>query len=242
MATKVLIVNVDDLDGTESAEPGIIQTITFGLDGASFEIDLTGENEAELRTLLAPYVAAGRKAQGEAGRPAQRSAARSGITLDTKTVRAWARENGYEVNDRGRIPVEIQEAYRQAVMNGSTVTTPATPATISQSDVIESEEEAAKHYEELPVPKGREKNWHKREGSGCERTARIEEMTLLERVHTLTDFNLNVLGQMAGDRPTGKGGKIKGLGTSGTRLRNFEFIDDDHEITAFGRYAYAVRG
>ncbi|WP_443057840.1 histone-like nucleoid-structuring protein Lsr2 [Streptomyces sp. KLMMK] len=234
MATKVLVVNVDDLDGTESTEPGIIQTVTFGIDGTSYEIDLTGDNEAELRALLAPYIEAGRKAQGQAGR----KPVRSGDRLDKHAVRAWARENGYDVNAYGRIPEHIQVAYRQAV--GGTVT-PVTPATISHSSVIESEEEAAKHYQALPVPEGRESNWHKREGSGCERTARIEDMTLLERVHCLTGFNLKVLGQLTGDLPTGKDGKVKGLGTSGARLRNFEFIDDNDEVTAFGRYAYAVR-
>ncbi|AYG80013.1 Nucleoid-associated protein Lsr2 [Streptomyces hundungensis] len=235
MARKVLVVHVDDLDGTESAEPGTIRTITFGLDGASFEIDLTGENEAELRTLLAPYMAAGRRTQGQAG---GLTTARPRKTSVTSSVRAWAREHGYEVNDRGRVPESIQVAYLKA-MDGSAAV--ATPATISRADVIESEEEAAKHYEALPAPEGHEKRWHKRTGSGCERTNRIEDMTLLERVHTLTAFNLNVLGQMTGDRPTGKGGKISGLGTSAVRLRNFEFIDDDDEITAFGRYAYAVR-
>ncbi|ARZ66929.1 hypothetical protein SMD11_1268 [Streptomyces albireticuli] len=234
MATKTLVVHIDDLDGTESTEPGIIQTVSFGLDGASFEIDLTEENEQELRKILAPYMEAGRRTQGQAGMKPAKS--RDG--LDTQAVRAWAQDNGYEVKDRGRIPEHIQVAYRQAIGEA----TPVTPATISDSDVIVSEEEAAKHYEALPVPEGREKNWHKREGSGCERTARIEEMTLLERVHTLTEFNLNVLGQMTGARPTGKGGKVKGLGTSGPRLRNFEFIDDNDEITPFGRYAYAVRG
>ncbi|GAA4104767.1 hypothetical protein GCM10022284_50720 [Streptomyces hundungensis] len=233
MATKVLVVHVDDLDGTESAEPGIIQTVTFGLDGASFEIDLTGENEAELRALLAPYMEAGRRAQGQAGR----KPTKSGHGLDKQSVRAWARDNGYEVNDRGRVPEAIQVAYRQAVGGA----TPVTAAALSQADVIESEEEAAKQYQELPVPQGREKNWSKREGTGCKRTARIQDMTLLERVHCLTGFNLKVLGQLTGDLPTGKGGKIKGMGTSYSRLRNFEFIDDDGSLTPFGAYAYAVQ-
>ncbi|MGK5627016.1 histone-like nucleoid-structuring protein Lsr2 [Streptomyces sp. URMC 123] len=236
MATKVLVVHVDDLDGTESAEPGIIQTVSFGLDGASFEIDLTGENEQELRKILSPYMQAGRRAQGEAsGKPAKNRDA-----LDARAVRAWARDNGYEVSGHGRIPENIQTAYRQA-MGKAALVPPVAPVAISHADVIESEEEAAKHYRALPVPGGREKNWGKREGSGCERTARIEDMTLLERVHCLTDFNLTVLGQLSGDLPTGKDGKIKGLGTSGGRLRNFEFIDANDEITAFGRYAYAVR-
>ncbi|GGX08056.1 hypothetical protein GCM10010341_32100 [Streptomyces noursei] len=240
MAQKLVTTYIDDLDGTEVAEPGVIRTVEFGIDGALFEIDLTDANEGQLRQLLAPYMAVARRAQGEAGRPAQRTSAKPKNALDTQAVRAWAKENGYEVNDRGRIPAAIQEAYRHAVGGDASATSASTPASTSHAAVIVSEEEAAKHYRELPVPSGREKNWHKREGTGCERTHKIAEMTLMERIESLTEFNLNVLGQLTGDRPKGKGGKVKGIRTSGARLLNFEFIDEDDNVTPLGRYAYQV--
>lgn len=240
MAQKLVTTYIDDLDGTKVTEPGIIRTVEFGIDGALFEIDLTDVNADQLRAVLAPYIAVGRRAQGEAGRPVRQLAGKAKNTLDTKAVRAWARENGYEVNDRGRIPEAVQEAYRHAGSTGSAVAPAVTPASTSPSSVIVSEEEATKHYQALPVPSGREKNWHKREGYGCERTARIEDMTLLERVNALQDSNLKILGQLVGDLPRGKGGKVTGFAVSAKRLLNFEFIDESGDITPFGRYAYQV--
>ncbi|MFD9561531.1 Lsr2 family protein [Streptomyces sp. NPDC059994] len=240
MAQKLVTTYIDDLDGTEVTEPGVIRTVQFGIDGAEFEIDLTDANEDQLRKLLTPYVTAGRRVQSEAGRPVQRSSAKGRNALDTQAVRAWARENNFEVSDRGRIPDHIQEAYRQAASGGSSAAPAAPPASTSRTDVIVSEEEAARHYQALPIPSGREHNWTKREGYGCERTIRIAEMTLMERIEALTEKNLNVLGQLVGDIPTGKDGKVKGLGTSGQRLLNMEFIDAYRNLTDFGRYAYQV--
>ncbi|MBY8888722.1 Lsr2 family protein [Streptomyces sp. PTM05] len=112
MAQKVQVLLVDDITGGEADE-----TVTFALDGATYEIDLTTENADKLRGLLADYVDAGRKTGGRASRGrarASRAAGGSGSGPDTAKIRAWAKENGYEVNDRGRVPATIREAYEKA--------------------------------------------------------------------------------------------------------------------------------
>lgn len=108
MAQKVQVLLVDDLDGGEADE-----TVTFSLDGKSYEIDLTTANAEKLRESLAEFVKAGRRTGGRsAGRGKAR--ATSGGSQDTAKVRAWAKENGYNVNDRGRVPADIREAYEKA--------------------------------------------------------------------------------------------------------------------------------
>jgi hypothetical protein len=110
VAQKVQVLLVDDLDGGEADE-----TVTFALDGVTYEIDLTTENADKLRGLLNPYTDSGRRTGGRAGRgrtKAPRGGAASGP--DTAKIRAWAKEKGYEVNDRGRVPATIREAYEKA--------------------------------------------------------------------------------------------------------------------------------
>jgi hypothetical protein len=111
MAQRVNIVLEDDLDGTEADE-----TVTFGLDGVSYEIDLSSDNAAALRDALAPYVGHARRSGGRraAARPApSRGSAASG-RRDLGDVREWARKNGHKVSDRGRISAEVQAAYDKA--------------------------------------------------------------------------------------------------------------------------------
>ncbi|PTT70607.1 histone-like nucleoid-structuring protein Lsr2 [Arthrobacter sp. HMWF013] len=107
MAQKVNIVLVDDLDGGSADE-----NVRFGLDGVSYEIDLSSANAAELRTSLERFVTAARKTS--AGRTARTKPAVTGRGNDSAQIRQWARENGYTVNSRGRIQAEIQEAYQKA--------------------------------------------------------------------------------------------------------------------------------
>lgn len=108
MAQKVNIILVDDLDGGPADE-----NVKFGLDGANYEIDLSAENAAELRSSLEKFVAAARKASG--GRAARtKTTPPAGRSHDSAQIRQWARENGYSVNSRGRIQAEIQEAYQKA--------------------------------------------------------------------------------------------------------------------------------
>src|SRR3954451_16893768 len=107
MAQKVHIVLEDDLDGSDAA-----QTVTFGLDGTSYEIDLNDKNAASLRDALATYVGHGRKVSGS--RRGRRSSSASAAAHSAKEIRDWARSNGHKVPDRGRIPSDVREAFEAA--------------------------------------------------------------------------------------------------------------------------------
>jgi|SRR5690242_12599664 hypothetical protein len=109
MAQRVNIVLEDDLDGSEADE-----TVSFALDGTTYEIDLSAANAAKLRDALAPYVGHARRASGRRA-PARSTSSRSGgAKRDLADVREWARANGHQVSDRGRISAEIQAAYDKA--------------------------------------------------------------------------------------------------------------------------------
>ena len=105
--TRVLI--VDDLDGNELPE-GQGQTVRFGLDGVSYEIDLSKENADALRKDLKRYAGAGRKLGRQQSTPSRTTSSRQ----DSSAIRTWARENGHEVSERGRIPASVIEAYQAA--------------------------------------------------------------------------------------------------------------------------------
>jgi hypothetical protein len=112
MAQKVTVELVDDLDGTVS---GDISTITFGLGGDEYEIDLTGENANKLRDNLAGFVAAARRTGGRTKRGTAKSATRPATDREqTRAIRTWARQHGHELSDRGRIPTHIVEAFEKA--------------------------------------------------------------------------------------------------------------------------------
>ncbi|UUV32304.1 Lsr2 family protein [Amycolatopsis roodepoortensis] len=116
MAQQVLVSLVDDIDGTEADE-----TVEFALDGVTYQIDLSADNAEELRDALAQYVEHSRRAGGRKRRAVVGTAALSPVSKaptladreQNQAIRAWARKNGYEVNDRGRIPSEIVEAYHK---------------------------------------------------------------------------------------------------------------------------------
>ena len=109
MAQKVLVQLVDDLDGTSSDD---VSTVSFGLDGGEFEIDLSAANAENLRKVLEEYVAKGRRTGGRKRRSAPPSG--SGNQGDAGVIREWANENGYELAARGRIPGRVVEAYNKA--------------------------------------------------------------------------------------------------------------------------------
>ncbi len=107
MAQKIQTILVDDLDGSTATE-----TVTFGLDGVQYEIDLSDEHAAQLRDNLSRWVGHGRRV---GGRSSARKARTSGTgNNDTAAIRAWARDNGHTVNDRGRISAEVLRAYEAA--------------------------------------------------------------------------------------------------------------------------------
>ena len=107
MAQKVNIILVDDLDGGSADE-----NVRFGLDGVSYEIDLSSANAAELRSALGRFVAAGRKTS--AGRPTRTKPVAGTRPNDSAQIRQGARGTGYTVNSRGRIQAAIQETYQNA--------------------------------------------------------------------------------------------------------------------------------
>ncbi|RJQ78473.1 Lsr2 family protein [Pseudonocardiaceae bacterium YIM PH 21723] len=114
MAEKVIRTLVDDLDGSEAVE-----TVEFGIDGISYEIDLSDSNAGKLRDTLASYVAharrtGGRRRSGGAVRGGAAGRAARPATADreqNQAIRDWARKRGMKVSDRGRIPAEVLEAY-----------------------------------------------------------------------------------------------------------------------------------
>jgi hypothetical protein len=109
MAQRVVVEKTDDTNGKPADE-----TVTFGLDGREFEIDLTSKNATALRKAFDTYIQHGRRVGGRrarAGAPAPRTASSD---VDTKAVRQWASENGYNISARGRIPGDVVEAYRAA--------------------------------------------------------------------------------------------------------------------------------
>ncbi len=118
MAQKVQVILVDDLDGGDAVE-----TVSFALDGVSYEIDLNEDNAARMREELAAWVGHARRTGGRSsarsgsGRGAgRRSGSRAAATAgpDTATVREWAKQNGYAVSERGRIKADVLEAYHAA--------------------------------------------------------------------------------------------------------------------------------
>ncbi len=105
MVQKRIVELVDDLDGGTAEE-----TVTFGVDGKLYELDLSSSNADALRAALAPFISAGRRSRStQSGRVPRLGSPADGV--DTAAVRKWAVENGYAINTRGRIPAPILEAY-----------------------------------------------------------------------------------------------------------------------------------
>ncbi|MGI8578578.1 MAG: histone-like nucleoid-structuring protein Lsr2 [Nocardioidaceae bacterium] len=111
MAQRVHIVLEDDLDGSTADE-----TVMFGLDGTSYEIDLSSEHAATLRDGLSQYVGAARRASGRGLRRGVRGRGATGPS--PSDVREWARANGFEVSGRGRVPADVRTAYNAAHESG----------------------------------------------------------------------------------------------------------------------------
>jgi hypothetical protein len=112
MAQKIQVLLVDDLDGGDADE-----TVSFALDGATYEIDLSSSNAAKLRDALASYVGHARRLSRGSSRPG--SSVRGGLRArvdreQTQAIREWARKNGHQVSERGRIPATILDAYNSS--------------------------------------------------------------------------------------------------------------------------------
>ncbi|MEV4689043.1 histone-like nucleoid-structuring protein Lsr2 [Microbacterium sp. LWH3-1.2] len=115
MARRIVHQLVDDIDGT-LLEAGDGETVLFSLDGVAYEIDLTDENAAALRGALERYTNAARtvsSTRATSNAPGGRKRRRSG-QQDYSGVREWAKQNGYHVSERGRVPASVLEAYEAA--------------------------------------------------------------------------------------------------------------------------------
>ena len=108
MAQKVTVLLVDDIDGGSADE-----TVSFSLDGVSYEIDLSTQNAKAFRDSLAQYVGLARRVGGRSARGTGTSRRKGGDNR-TAQIREWARANGHAVNERGRIPATVVEAYDKA--------------------------------------------------------------------------------------------------------------------------------
>ncbi len=103
MAKTVITMLTDDLDGSEADE-----TVSFAFRGTSYEVDLSAKHANEFEKAIGKYldmaqkVSSGRVGRGTSRRPAGPAAG---------DIRSWARDNGFEVNDRGRVPAEVREAF-----------------------------------------------------------------------------------------------------------------------------------
>jgi len=107
MAQRIQTLLIDDLDGGEAAG-----TVRFGLDGTEYEIDLSAAHSDELRKALGLYLAHARRAGGMAKTAARTR--RGNAAVDTAKVRDWAKGQGIEVKDRGRVPADVVEQYKTA--------------------------------------------------------------------------------------------------------------------------------
>jgi hypothetical protein len=121
MAQKTVVTMIDDLTGEEAEH---ISAVEFALDGVTYQLDLSDENAAKLRDTLARYADAGRRTGGRkrTGRsvspPARKAGASAGYNRETlKSIREWAKHNGHNVSDRGRLSAEVVAAWEAAHAN-----------------------------------------------------------------------------------------------------------------------------
>lgn len=111
MAKTTIVQVTDDLDGSANASE-----VRFAFDGTEYTIDLSSKNRKSLEKALRPYIEAGTKSSGR-GTGATRAGRtkRSGdSSVDLGAVRAWAKEHGHQVADRGRVPKAVLDAYKEA--------------------------------------------------------------------------------------------------------------------------------
>lgn len=114
MSQKTITTYVDDLDGSEGED---VSTIQFGLDGVSYEADLSQQNAKKLRDDLAGLIEVARKVSGHTTQTRTRSRSNGTGPVDreqTRAVREWGRANGWTISERGRIPRTVTAAFDAA--------------------------------------------------------------------------------------------------------------------------------
>jgi Lsr2 len=104
MAQRTQVLYIDDIDGSEAEG-----TVRFRFDGTDYEIDLNKEHADQFAEAIGPFVAAARKTS-----PSRRPARAGGARHDLSNVRAWARDQGIKVSERGRIPADVLAKYNAA--------------------------------------------------------------------------------------------------------------------------------
>ncbi|GAA1259125.1 Lsr2 family protein [Sphaerisporangium rubeum] len=109
MATQIQKILIDDLDGGEASE-----TVTFAIDGTSYEIDLSGDNAKKLRDALSQFVSSARRAESAPARGRRRGAGQRPSREKSSEIRAWAKAHGISVSERGRIASSVVEKYEAA--------------------------------------------------------------------------------------------------------------------------------
>jgi len=117
MAQRTVVQLVDDIDGTHISE-NQGETVTFALDGATYQIDVTRDHAQELRNAVQVYIANGRRVGGGRGRSVA-TVRSTGATSrrdpeQTKAIKDWAKANGHKVSNRGRIAQTVLDAYEAA--------------------------------------------------------------------------------------------------------------------------------
>ncbi|MEB8327652.1 Lsr2 family protein [Dietzia kunjamensis] len=111
MAQQFQVRYIDDLDGTDLGEAA--NTIIFAFEGREYSIDLSDDNAEAFRQAVTPYIEAGHRVTGANTRPSRKNA-RAATSANTKAIREWARANGHDVSNRGRIPADVMDAYAAA--------------------------------------------------------------------------------------------------------------------------------
>lgn len=109
MVQRVQVMLEDDIDGSVADE-----TVTFALDGITYEIDLNSANATALRESFAEWIGHARRAGGRKAPARRAGGGHPAGSSDAGQIREWARENGYEVSERGRISAEVRAAYEKA--------------------------------------------------------------------------------------------------------------------------------
>jgi Lsr2 len=130
MAQKTIVQLIDDIDGKSADE-----TVNFSLDGITYEIDLSTRNASKLRKIFTPYIDKARRPRARrAGGAGRRGGGRTVHSRERAAdIRAWAREHGITVNDRGRIPAPVVEAYESKDPGRAKNPGPKVPQTRFQS-------------------------------------------------------------------------------------------------------------
>ena len=109
MAKQTMVILVDDLDGSEAAEQ-----VEFGVDGRSYEIDLSAANSAKLRDVLAPFISAARRPGGRRSAAPSAPSRPAADRAQNQAIREWAVAQGMKISERGRIPSNVLDAYHEA--------------------------------------------------------------------------------------------------------------------------------